>query len=81
MKFMSLEKAVFPFMAQDGQFFAFDLEGVSSVPIQLGFITKPYHYCSPNNIILSPLLNQYQDLDSMYSMYFTHEDWTLERVM
>jgi mannose-1-phosphate guanylyltransferase len=26
-KFMSLEKEVFPFMAQDGQLFAFDLEG------------------------------------------------------
>ncbi|CAI8041320.1 Mannose-1-phosphate guanyltransferase beta [Geodia barretti] len=30
-KFMSLEKEVFPFMAQDGQLFAFDLEGISSV--------------------------------------------------
>ena len=26
-RFMSLEKEVFPFMAQDGQLFAFDLEG------------------------------------------------------
>ena len=40
-------------MVQDGQLFSFDLEGVSSVPmyiIQLGFITKPYHYCSPNTV-------------------------------
>ena len=27
-QFMSLEKEVFPFMAQDGQLFAFDLEGL-----------------------------------------------------
>ncbi|CAI8043078.1 hypothetical protein GBAR_LOCUS23904, partial [Geodia barretti] len=27
-KFMSLEKEVFPFMAQDGQLFAFDLEAL-----------------------------------------------------
>ena len=26
-QFMSLEKEVFPFMAQDGELFAFDLEG------------------------------------------------------
>lgn len=28
---MSLEKEVFPFMAQDGELFAFDLEGKSAV--------------------------------------------------
>lgn len=26
-RFMSLEKEVFPFMAQDGELYAFDLEG------------------------------------------------------
>lgn len=35
---MSLEKEVFPFMAQDGELFAFDLEGKSAVNPLLMFV-------------------------------------------
>ena len=66
---MSLEKEVFPFMAQDGQLFAFDLDGISSVP------TTMIYY------VTSPLFNQFRDLGSMYSMYYTYEYWMLEKMM